>query len=136
MLQTTNINNVASVLKSLVEASALSTADASKLTAFVQSQSNTADDDELTAAPAAAAYKGQSGGIIDTLANLGKEAEGQLDEARKKEQVSIAQYTMLKQSLTDSIKFANQDSTAAKKSLSESAETQAVAKGDLEVSSK
>ena len=78
----------------------------------------------------------RSGVIVDTLAGLGKEAEGQLDDARKKENVSLHQFNMLKTSLTDSVKFATKDSDAAKQGIAASAETQAQANGDLKVSSK
>ena len=43
---------------------------------------------------------------------------------------------MLKQSLTDEIKFANKDMDASKKSLAESQETKSTAEGDLTVTSK
>jgi len=134
MLQTKDVNTVTQVLTTLVQATALSTADASKLTAFVQSRSS--DDDDSASAPAAATYENQSGGIVDTLAGLGKEAEGQLDEARKKEGVALHQFNMLKASLTDSVKFATKESDAAKQGIAASAGTQEQAKGDLNVSSK
>merc|ERR1712046_449252 len=131
-----NAQNVEQALAALVQASAINNADAAKLTAFVQSSASSSDDDDSAGAPAAAAYKGQSGGILDTLGGLGEEAEAQLEEVRKKEQVAVHQYNMLAQSLKDSIKFATKDSDAAKKSLAESAEKKSVAEGDLAVSSK
>merc|ERR550537_770969 len=136
MVQLQNAQSVEQALVALVQASAINTADAAKLTALVQSAQRSSDDDDDAAAPAAAAYKGQSGGIIDTLGGLGEEAETQLENARKKEQVALHQYNMLAQSLKDSIKFATQDSDAAKKSLAESAEKKSVAEGDLQVTSK
>merc|ERR550537_1451957 len=136
MVQLQNAQSVEQALVALVQASAINTADAAKLTALVQSAQRSSDDDDDAAAPAAAAYKGQSGGIIDTLGGLGEEAETQLENARKKEQVALHQYNMLAQSLKDSIKFATQDSDAAKKSLAESAEKKSVAEGDLDVTSK
>merc|ERR550537_2060074 len=136
MVQLQNAQSVEQALVALVQASAINTADAAKLTALVQSAQRSSDDDDDAAAPAAAAYKGQSGGIIDTLGGLGEEAETQLENARKKEQVALHQYNMLAQSLKDSIKFATQDGDAAKKSLAESAETKSVAEGDLQVTSK
>merc|ERR1719446_1681690 len=63
-------------------------------------------------------------------------AEGQLDKARKAESKSLHDYEMLKQSLTDSIKFANKDMDDAKKALAESQEKKANAEGDLEVTQK
>merc|ERR1719456_566331 len=102
----------------MVQASVFSSADASRLTALAQ----TSDDD--TGAPAAAVYESHSGGILDTLAGLLEKAETQLDEARAKETSAKNNFEMLKQSLSDEIKFANKDMAAAKKALDESAETQ------------
>ena len=65
-LQGDSANNVVSALAVMVQASLIDSSDASKLTAFVQSS----NEDEETGAPAAAAYEGQSGGILDTLDNL------------------------------------------------------------------
>merc|ERR1719222_732764 len=114
----------------MVQASVLSSADASRLTALVQT------DDSDTGAPAASVYEGHSDGIIGTLEGLTEKAEGQLDKARKEETTASQNYEMLKQSLTDEIKFAEKDMDKAKKGLAESAEKKATAEGDLEVTSK
>merc|ERR1719324_1270722 len=114
----------------MVQASVLSSADASRLTASVQT------DDSDTGAPAASVYEGHSDGIIGTLEGLTEKAEGQLDKARKTETTSLQNYQMLKQSLTDEIEFAEKDMDKAKKSLAESKEKKAVAEGDLDVTSK
>merc|ERR1719446_355953 len=63
-------------------------------------------------------------------------AESQLDKARKEESTNQHNFEMLKQSLTDSIKFANKDMDEAKKALAESQEKKANAEGDLEVTQK
>merc|ERR1719502_3949 len=102
----------------MVQASMLSTAEGSKLTALVQTEQ--ADADSETGAPAAAVYESKSGGIVATLEGLTEKAEGQLDKARKAESTSVQNYQMLKQSLTDEIKFANKDMDKAKKGLAES----------------
>jgi hypothetical protein len=70
------------------------------------------------------------------LEGLTEKAETQLDKARKSESTSTQNFEMLKQSLTDAVKFANADMDKAKKGLSESQEKKAVATGDLEVTSK
>merc|ERR1719222_47617 len=114
----------------MVQASVLSSADASRLTALVQT------DDSDTGAPAASVYEGHSDGIIGTLEGLTEKAEGQLDKARKTESTSLQNFQMLKQSLTDEIKFAEKDMDKAKKSLAESQEKKSVATGDLDVTSK
>jgi len=121
-----------------VQASAMSSADASRLTALVQSTASAddAEDDSELGAPAAAIYEGHSGDIIDTLKNLLDKAEAQLDGARKKETSNLHNFEMLKQSLKDEIKFANKDFTEAKKSLAASAQAKAGAEGDLTMTSK
>merc|ERR1719183_1161122 len=102
--------------------------------AMVQTSSDDADSE--TGAPAAAAYENQSGGIVDTMNGLLEKAEGQLDEATKEETSAKNKYDLLKQSLTDEIKYANKDMDETKKSLAESTETKAAAEGDLKVTSK
>ena len=73
--------SIVQALEAMVQASAFSSADSERLTAFVQ---NAQEDSELSA-PDAAVYEGHSGGIIDTLEDLTAKAQGQLAEARKTE---------------------------------------------------
>merc|ERR1719356_1424556 len=120
----------------MVQASMLSSADASKLTALVQTAQDSSDSDLEFGAPAAAVYEGHSDGIIGTLESLTEKAEGQLEKARKTETTSLHNFEMLKQSLTDAIEFAEKDMDKAKKNLAESQEKKAVAEGDLDVTSK
>merc|ERR1719478_1286661 len=134
MLQLKSASNLADALSVMVQASALSSADASQLTAFVQASHE--DSDDSMGAPAASVYEGHSDGIIGVLEGLTEKAEGQLDKARKTETTALQNYQMLKQSLTDEIKFANKDMDKAKKGLAESQEKKATAEGDLEVTSK
>jgi chromosome segregation ATPase len=138
MLQLKNAGSIADALKVMVQASMLSSADASQLTAFVQSDqdSSNGDSDADVGAPAAAVYEGHSDGIIGTLESLTEKAEAQLEKARKTETTSLHNYEMLKQSLTDEIEFAEKDMASAKKGLAESQEKKAVAEGDLDVTSK
>jgi hypothetical protein len=82
-------------------------------------------------APAAKSYSSQSGGIVDVLGGLQSDAETQLDESRKKEEKALQNFQMLKQSLTDEIKFGIEDKTATTQSKEASAETKATAEGDL-----
>merc|ERR1719421_162277 len=117
----------------MVEATSLTSADASKLTALIQSSQE--DGDEEAGAPAAAVYKGQSGGIIATMQDLFEKAESQLEEARKAENKSVQAYEMLAQSLRDEIKYASADMAKAKKALAKSGEDKAAAEGDLSVTS-
>lgn len=128
-------NNLVRALSAMVDASMINTQDASKLTALVQSESGSDDDDSEQGAPAAAAYEGHSSGIIGTMEDLFEKAKASLANARGKEQSSMHNFQMLKQSLEDEIKFANKDMSATKKSLAEMQGSKAQAQGDLSVAS-
>lgn len=134
MAQLRNAKNVQDALKIMVEASSLNSADASKLTALLQSSDSSEDDD--AGSPSAAVYESQSGNIVATLEGLLEKAETQLADARKKETNEQHNFEMLKQSLEDSIKFADGDMVDAKKGLADAAEKKAAAEGDLDVTSK
>jgi len=136
MLQLKNAKSLTDALNVMVQASVLSSADASQLTALVQTESGSDDTDAEPGAPAAAVYEGHSDGILGTLEGLTEKAESQLDKARKTETTSLNNFEMLKQSLTDAIEFAEKDMDKAKKALAESQEKKAIAEGDLDVTSK
>jgi len=140
MLQMKNANSVTDALRVMVQAEALSSEDGSKLTALVQqSQSATDEDsdaDSELGAPAAAATENQSGGILSVLEGLLDKSNEELDKARKAEAKSAQNYAMLKQSLTDEIKFGSKDMDEAKSGLAASQEAKAVAGGDLDATSK
>merc|ERR1719243_561554 len=134
MLQLKSATSITEALSAMVQASVLSSADATRLTALVQTSND--DEDSSFGAPAAAVYEGHSDGIIGTLEGLTAKAEGQLDKARKAESTAVQNYEMLKQSLTDEVEFANKDMDKAKKNLAESQEGKATAEGDLASTSK
>jgi len=134
MMQLQKANGVVQALAVMVEATSLSNADASKITALLQNSQDAAD--ELTGAPAATVFKSSSGGIVETIQDLHDKAEEQLDAARKTETKSLQAFQMLAQSLEDEIKYANQDLDKAKKNLAASAEKKATAEGDLAVTTK
>jgi len=138
LLQTQALNNgnLVAALKTLVEASAINSQDATKLTALVQNAHTSEDNDEELGAPDPAAYKSQSGGIVDVLNGLLEEAEAQLDKARKTETNSLHNFELLKLELEDAIKFGSKELEKAKKRKAEAGETQAVAEGDLSVTQK
>jgi len=136
MMQLQNTKTVVDALSALVQASVISSADSKRLTALVQSSQEDKDSNDEMGAPAAAVYTSKSGGIVGTLEDLLEKAEGQLDTARKAEQTSAQNYAMLKQSLTDEVKFANKDMDAAKKNTATSQEGKAAAEGDLAVTTK
>merc|ERR1719247_1040116 len=93
LLQLKSATSITDALKVMVQASVLSSADASRLTALVQTTSD--DEDSSMGAPAAAVYEGHSDGIIGTLEGLTEKAESQLDKARKAESTAIQNYQML-----------------------------------------
>jgi len=134
MLQFKSSGSLVQALGAMVQASMLSSSDATRLTALVQTKQDSLEDE--LGAPAAAAYKGQSGGIVSTLEDLLEKAEAQLETARKTETANANNYAVLKQSLDDEIKFAAKDMADSKKGLAASEEGKATAEADLTVTKK
>jgi len=135
MMQLKGIKSMTDVFATMIKASAMSSADATRLAALVQTE-NDSDDAELDAgAPQAAAYEGQSGGIVDTLEGLLEKAQNQLGELQKTEVNKKNNFSMLKQSLEDEVKFASKEKDSAAKGLAASGENKATAQGDLGVTS-
>jgi len=116
----------------------LNSADATRLTVLVQSsqESEDADSDLSFGAPAAAVYQSKSGGVVQTLQDLLDKAEGQLQQARKRETSDLHNFELLKQSLADEIKFATKDLADAKQGIAASGQKKSAAEGDLSVTSK
>jgi len=134
MLQLQNAGSVAQALQVMVQASAFSSADASRLTALLQSSQE--ESDNSSDAPAAAAYEGHSGGIIATMEGLLEKAEAQLAACRKTEAENLHNFEVLKQSLTDELNFGNDDLAKAKKCVKEAEAAKSTAEGGLSVTSK
>jgi cell division protein FtsL len=143
MLQLKNAKGLTQALGAMVQASLLSSTDASKLTALLQSMQSSADQDEDTGAPDAAVYQGhadgmgrqQDGGIIQVLKDLSEKANTQLDGLRKAETSSLQNFQVLAQNLKDEIKNGNADLAQAKKGLATSGSIKAEAEGDLSATS-
>merc|ERR1719291_187981 len=134
LMQLKNADNIAQVLDTLVQGASISSEDASRLTALVQSSQQ--DSDEDAGAPAATVYKGQSGGIIQTLTDLLEKAQGQLADARNTETKNIHNFELMAQGLSDEIKFGKKEIAEAKKALAASGEKKASAEGDLAATTK
>lgn len=135
MMQLKSAKSLTQVFKAMVQASSLDTADAQKLTAFVQNSNNDGDDE--LGAPAGSVYENQSGApVFNVLQSLRDETNSQLDEARQAEKKKANEYELLKQSLDDAIKFSNKEMSEAKKGVAASKEAQGAAQGDLEVTNK
>merc|ERR1719428_1810361 len=135
-LQVKNADNIVAALKVVVQAAGISSSDGARLTAFLQSQQENGDNDAEFGAPDPAVYKSKSGGIVDVLNDLLADAEGQLEDARKKESNLQNNYEMLKLELEDAIKFGGQEMDKTKKANAACEETKAEAEGDLEVTMK
>merc|ERR1719169_310828 len=123
-------------MNAVLNAAALSLHDKAKLKSMLQEGRQSEDEYGLMGAPAPDAYKGHSGGIVDVLQDMLDKAEDQLAEARKEEMTAKHEYDMLKQSITDALKFANEDKDEATKRKAATEEEKAVAEGDLDVTTK
>jgi len=142
-MQLKNAGDLAKAMKLLVDASAITGGDASRLTALLQSRNkettleedHDAENAEL-GAPDPAVYKSKGGGIVEVLNDLLTDAQTQLDEARKKEMDDKFNYETLKVELDDAIKFGNKELDKTEKKKAAAGETKAVAQGDLSVVTK
>jgi len=136
MMQLKSASSLESVFSVMVKGFDLSSADGTRLTAFVQSQADDSDMDDDAGAPAAAAYESKSGSIVDTLEGILEKAEAQLETLRQTETNRQNNFNMLKQSLEDEMKFGTKEKDEAAKALSKTGETKAAATGDLSATSK
>mmetsp|Transcript_28343 Transcript_28343/g.61584 ORF Transcript_28343/g.61584 Transcript_28343/m.61584 type:complete len:687 (+) Transcript_28343:81-2141(+) len=134
MLQLKGAKNLVSALETMVQASMLSTSDAKRLTALVQSSED--DQDDGFVQPTAAPYESHSGDIVQTLSDLLDKAEEQLDSVRKQETQDLQAFELMQQSLKDEIKFAEKELAEAKSSLAATGEKKAKAEGDLAMTTK
>jgi len=136
------VTSLAQALRTIVDASVLSSADVSKLTALLQDSQTTDADADLVAgaeelgAPAAAVYEGHSASIIETLQDLSEKAQSQLAETRQAETTALHNFELLRQGLDDQVKQGTKDAADAKKALGASGEKKANAEGEHGMSSK
>merc|ERR1719323_2939386 len=135
MMQLKSATNIGQALSILVQASMLSTADASRLTALVQSSQESTDGDEAINAPDPAVYKSHSGDILATLQGLFEKAEAQLADLRKTETTNLNNFQMMQQSIESEIAYGKKELAEAKAGLAEASEKKATAKGDLGITS-
>jgi len=135
---------LANGLSKIVEASWVNIQQKEAINSFLQSQTQT-DDEDLEYQPQAAtsSYQSQSSGIIDTIVDMQEKAEESLSSTRKNEMESAHAYTMLKQGLEDEIAVMKKqlgDSTLTRSTTEEElhaaeaglTETQATLKADAE----
>merc|ERR1719469_1024757 len=126
----------AQALSAIVDAAGFPGGDKNRLSAMIQSEQGSDDDDALLGAPAAAAYQSKSGGIVDVLVDIKEKAESELGDLRKAEGNAKHNFNMLKQSLEDSMTADNTDLSQEKSALVAAQEGKATAEGDLSVTSK
>jgi len=139
-VQIKNADNLAKAMRLLVDSAGITSGDASRLTALLQSKSHDTtleeDHDAETGAPDPAAYKSKGGGIVDVLNDLLTDAQTALEEARKKETENKFNYDTLKLELDDAIAFGNKELDKTEKKKAAAEETKAVTEGDLAVVNK
>merc|ERR1719414_1013851 len=135
-MNTESTVNLVKALGVVLDAAAFPSQDQAKLTALVQSQQSEDADDLAFGAPAAAAYKTHSTGILDVLEDLKEKAEGQLSDLRKAESNNRHNFEMLKQSLEDQIAADGKDRADEKAAKSSATEAQVAASSDLDATSK
>lgn len=128
------VSNLVQTLSVLDDAAALDGTSMDTLTALVQSHED--DGDLELGAPSAAAYKKQSGGIMEALEDLKDKAEGQLTALRSNEMKAKNSYELLRQGLQDEIKAATQELQDTKSGKAEAAEAKASSEGNLVVAKK
>lgn len=137
LLETKGIQSISKAMEAMVNASVLSSADASRLLSLSQTAQASEEDDSADAqsAPDPASYQSHNDGIIGTLENLLDKAQAQLEQARKTEAADSHHFEMLKQSLEGEIAAGQRDLDATKRSIAECQEAKATAEGDLAVTS-
>jgi hypothetical protein len=134
MLQLKSAKSVAEALDVMVGASMFSSADAKRLNALVQQDSE--DGGDNMGAPSAAVYEGHSGGIVATLTDLLEKAQAQLKDASSTETANLHNFELLKQSIEDEIAYGKKELAEAKAGTASSGEKKASAEGDLAATSK
>merc|ERR1719464_1306469 len=134
MLQS-SAGNLVDAFAVMVQASLISNADATRLTALVQEehQAQDASDSEDLGAPAGDVYSSHSGNILETLQDLTEKAAAQLADVRSKETADKHHFEMLKQSLEDAIRVEGGEMDDARKAIRESQGRKSAATSDLRV---
>jgi len=132
-IDTSSTERLVQTLGAVIDAAGFAGADKTRLVTLIQSQQGSqSDDDQEPGAPAAAAYKSHSSGIIDVLEDMKEKAEAELIDLRKEEKSSKHNYDMLKQSLEDQMAADTKDMEDEKAAKAEATEGKATAEGDLE----
>merc|ERR1719156_291360 len=121
-------------LTSVVAAISIDTESTRKLKSFLQQSSADTSNDDLTLRQPQAkqvAYESKTGGIIQTVKDMGAKAEAELSDLRKKEMADTHEFKMLESSLSSEIAHNKEKLGAATKAKAAAEEAQAGAEGDL-----
>merc|ERR1719183_2291454 len=130
-----NMDNVVSSLRTIVDASWISTEEKAKVQQLLQTEDS---DEDLTLQPQAttSSYESHGGGILDTLTELKEKAEESLSKARKAEMEASHAYEMLKQSIEMELSTMQKRTGAATNERSSTQETMHAAEEELEETKK
>merc|ERR1719512_422546 len=120
MMQLEKARSLEQALSVLVQAALIRSADAGKLSSFVQEMQQQGDRE--AGAPAGSVYESHSGSILDTLQDL-----------HHTETADTNNFEMLKQSIEDEIAYGQKELAEARKGIAESSQKKAQAEGDLAV---
>jgi len=121
-------------LTSILGAISIDTESTRKLKSFVQQNTGDTDNDDLSLHQPQAkqvAYESKSGGIVQTVKEMGAKAEGELTDLRKKEMANAHEFKMLEQNLQNELSHNQEKLATATKSKASAQESQATAEGDL-----
>merc|ERR1719387_1832889 len=128
-----NMDNVVSSLRTIVDASWISTEEKAKVQQLLQTEDSD-EDLTLTAQPQAttSAYENHDGGILGTLTELKTKAEESLSKERKTEMEAQHAYELLKQSIEMELSGMQKRMSAATNERSSTEETMHAATAELE----
>jgi hypothetical protein len=128
-----NMDNLVASLRTIVDASWISTDEKAKVQQLLQTEDSD-EDLTLTAQPQAAtsAYESHDGGILGTLTELKNKAEESLSKERKTEMEAQHAYELLKQSIEMELSGMQKRMSAATNERSSTEETMHAASAELE----
>jgi chromosome segregation ATPase len=128
-----NMDNLVASLRTIVDASWISTDEKAKVQQLLQTEDSD-EDLTLTAQPQAAtsAYESHDGGILGTLTELKNKAEESLSKERKTEMEAQHAYELLKQSIEMELSGMQKRMSAATSERSSTEETMHAATAELE----
>jgi len=123
-----SLTMITGALQEVMNAAAITSGDKAKVQALMQ-----VDDLDLqpAGAPDPAAYKSQSGGIVQTLEDMLEKSKAQRGEGQKAEMNAKFNFDMLKQKLEDSMANGDKVMSETKKAKAQAEEDKAVAEGEL-----